>query len=182
MQQAQRFSVATPATGIAPVRILMPSPIGPLGVELRSTAVTRVVIDPAAPERATFTPLQEMRGGELLDEVCGRLAEYFAGARRKLDIEWNLGPSGCTGLARRVLKEVAKIPYGKTRTFEGIADATGRSEALPQVLAALLTNPIPIVIACHRVIAADGGLGGYVAGVERKSWLLAAESSPRLEP
>ena len=159
----------------------MPSPIGPLGVELRLTAVTRVVIDPAAAERAAFTPLHEVRS-ELLDEVCGRLSEYFAGARRKLDIEWNLGASGCTGFARRVLKETAKVPYGKTRTFESIADVAGRPDAHPQVLAVLLTNPIPIVIACHRVIAADGGLGGYVAGIERKRWLLAAESSPRIEP
>ncbi|HYL05405.1 MAG TPA: methylated-DNA--[protein]-cysteine S-methyltransferase [Thermoanaerobaculia bacterium] len=181
MQQAQRFSVAAPADGVAPVRILMPSPIGALGVELRSTVVTRVVIDPAATERATFTPLHKMCGGEPLDEVCGRLAEYFAGARRKLDVEWSLAPSGCTGFARRVLKETAKIPYGKTRTFESLAEVTGRPDAHPQVLAALLTNPIPIVIACHRVIAADGGLGGYVAGIERKRWLLSAESAPRLE-
>jgi methylated-DNA-[protein]-cysteine S-methyltransferase len=130
-------------------------------------------------ERATFPPLHQMRGSELLDEVCGRLSEYFAGARRKLDIEWNLGPSGCTGFARRVLKETAKIPYGKTRTCESIADVTGRPGAHPEVLAVLLTNPIPIVIACHRVITAGGGPCGYVAGIERKRWLLAAETSPR---
>jgi methylated-DNA-[protein]-cysteine S-methyltransferase len=80
-----------------------------------------------------------------------------------------------------VLKEAAKIPYGKTRTFQGIADLAGRPEAHLQVLSILLANPIPIVIACHRVVASDGGLGGYVAGAERKGWLLALESSARVE-
>jgi len=181
MQQAQRFSLPDHGDGVVPVRILMPSPLGALGVELRLAAVTRVVIDPADAERSTFTPLHELRGSELLDEVCGRLSEYFAGARRKLDVDFNLGPCGCTGFARRVLKEAAKIPYGRTRTFESIADLAGRPEAHLQVLSVLLANPIPIVIACHRVVGNDGALGGYVAGLERKRWLLALESSARVE-
>jgi methylated-DNA-[protein]-cysteine S-methyltransferase len=181
MQQAQRFTLTAQGDGVVPIRILMPSPIGPLGVELRRTAVTRVLIDPAEAERASFIPLHEIDGSELLDEVCGRLSEYFAGARRKLELEFNLAPCGCTGFARRVLKEAAKIPYGKTRTFQGIADLAGRPEAHLQVLSILLANPIPIVIACHRVVASDGGLGGYVAGAERKGWLLALESSARVE-
>lgn len=159
----------------------MPSPIGALGVELRRNVVTRVVIEPGEVEQTSFTPLHEMASSELLDEVCGRISEYFAGARRKLELEWNLAPCGCQGYARRVLKEVAKIPYGRTRTCAGIAELTGRPGASPQVVAALLTNPLPIVIACHRVIADDGGLGGYVAGADRKRWLLALESSARLE-
>jgi methylated-DNA-[protein]-cysteine S-methyltransferase len=180
MQEVQRFGL-TAQGGAVPIRILMPSPIGPLGVELRQAAVTRVSIDPAEPERASFTPLHEVGGSEILDEVCGRLSEYFAGARRKLDIAWNLGPCGCTGFPRRVLKEAAKIPYGKTRTCQGLADLSGRPEARLQVVSILLANPIPIVIACHRVIADDGGLGSYVAGTERKRWLLALESAPRIE-
>jgi methylated-DNA-[protein]-cysteine S-methyltransferase len=159
----------------------MPSPIGALGVELHRTVVTRLVIEPAEPERLSFTPLHEATGSDLLDEVCGRISEYLAGARRKLELEWNLGPCGCKGYARRVLKEVAKIPYGRTRTAEGIAGLTGRPDACPQVVAILLANPIPIVIACHRVVAADGSPGGYVAGVERKRWLLALESSAYVE-
>jgi methylated-DNA-[protein]-cysteine S-methyltransferase len=181
MQETQSSVLPAALPGAVPVRILMPSPIGLLGVELRRTTVTRLVIDPAEAERLSFTPLHEMAGSELLDEVCGRISEYFAGARRKLDLEWNLGPCGCNGYARRVLKEAAKIPYGRTRTIEGIADLTGRPDAHPQVVSILLANPMPIVIACHRVIANDGGVGDYVAGADRKRWLLALEGSARIE-
>jgi methylated-DNA-[protein]-cysteine S-methyltransferase len=181
MQQAQPSVFPVAVQDVVPVRILMPSPIGALGVELCRTAVTRVVIEPADSERSAFTPLHQLAGSELFDEVCGRISEYFAGARRKLELEWSLIPCGIDGYARRVLKEAAKIPYGRTRTFESIADLTGRPDAYPQVLSILLSNPIPIVIACHRVVADDGGLGGYVAGLDRKRWLLELESSPRVE-
>jgi len=181
MHPTQRYSFPEARDAVAPVRILMPSPVGPLGVELQRTAVTRLLIDPGEAERCSFIPLHEVDGSELLDEICGRLAEYLAGARRRLDLEFNLAPCGCTAYARRVLKETAKIPYGKTRTCLGLADQTGRPEAHTQVSSILLANPLPIVIACHRVLASDGSLGGYVGGVERKRWLLALESSARIE-
>src|SRR4051794_40839626 len=76
-----------PESAAQPVRILMPSPIGPLGVELRGIAVAGVRIDPAEPERASFAPLHQIDGSDFLDEVFGQLAEYFAGARRRLDLE-----------------------------------------------------------------------------------------------
>jgi methylated-DNA-[protein]-cysteine S-methyltransferase len=155
-------------------RVLMPSPIGSLGVELLGTAVTRLIIEPGEPER--FRPLHQVDGSELLDEVFGRLAEYFAGARRKLELAFDLGATGIDAFARRVLKETAKVPYGRTRTCHEIADATGRPDCRVETLAALLGNPIPIVIPCHRVLAGDGGLGEYVGGCARKRWLLELES------
>jgi methylated-DNA-[protein]-cysteine S-methyltransferase len=179
MQQTQRCGLPEAGDAVEPIRILLPSPLGPLGLELRQMAVTRLVFDPAEAERAAFTPLHALDGSELLDEICGRLSEYLAGARRRLEIAFNLVPCGCTGLARRVLKEAAKIPYGRTRTYQAIADLTGRPEAHLQVRSILLANPIPIVIACHRVLAEDGSLGDYVGGVERQRWLLAMESSAR---
>ena len=78
--------------------------------------------------------------------------------------------------ARRVLKEVAKIPYGRTRTCQEIAEAAGRPGADRQILSVLLENPIPILIPCHRVVAGQSGIGSYVGGGERKSWLLDLES------
>ncbi len=154
----------------------MPSPIGLLGVELAGSAVTRLLIDPAEAERRSFTRLHDLDGSDFLDEVFGRLSEYFAGARRKLDLEFDLRPCGVNGFARRVLRETAKIPYGKTRTYQGIADAADRPEAARQVLSILLENPIPILIPCHRVINEPAAPGGYVGGGERKSWLLEMES------
>jgi methylated-DNA-[protein]-cysteine S-methyltransferase len=163
------------------VRVLMPSPIGPLGVELLGTAVTRLLIDPPAPQRDGFTPLHQIDGSDFLDEVFGRLSEYFAGARRRLDLEYDLGPCGVNGFARRVLKEAAKVPYGKTRTYRTIADSSGRPDAYRQVLSILLENPIPIVIPCHRVITNKSGIGSYIGGCERKRWLLDLEQAG-LEP
>ncbi|HEX9944395.1 MAG TPA: methylated-DNA--[protein]-cysteine S-methyltransferase [Thermoanaerobaculia bacterium] len=157
-------------------RVLMPSPIGPLGVELLGTAVTRLVIEPAEPARSCFTPLHQIDGSDFLDEVFGRLAEYFAGARRRLDLEFDLAAAGVGAFERRVLKETAKVPYGRTRTCHEIAEAAGRPDCRLEVLAALLGNPIPIVIPCHRVLADDGGLGEYVGGGPRKRWLLEMES------
>jgi methylated-DNA-[protein]-cysteine S-methyltransferase len=158
------------------LRVLMPSPIGPLGVELLGTALTRLIIAPAEPDRSSFTPLHRLDGSDSLDEVFGRLAEYFAGARRKLDVEFDLAVCGVAGFVRRVLKETAKVPYGKTRTYQEIAEASGRPDCRQEVLAILRDNPIPIVIPCHRVVAEDGGLGEYVGGSQRKRWLLELEN------
>jgi len=174
---------STPARDNAPeaLKILMPSPIGLLGVELVGSAVTRLLIDPSEAERRCFLPLHDIDGSEFLDEVFGRLSEYFAGARRKLDLEFDLRPCGVNGFARRVLRETAKIPYAKTRTYQEIAEAADRPEASRQVLSILLENPIPVLIPCHRVINDPSSPGSYVGGGERKSWLLGMESRG-LEP
>ena len=160
-----------------PLRVLMPSPIGPLGVALLGTAVVGVRIDPPRPERANFTPLHKIDGSDALDEIFGHLSEYFAGARRKLEVEYDLAHCGVSGLARRVLKEAAKIPYGRTRTHQTIAEALGRPDDYRQVLSALLENPLPILIPCHRVVPAKG-IGSYIGGSDRKRWLLDMESRP----
>jgi methylated-DNA-[protein]-cysteine S-methyltransferase len=174
--EAQPHISPVPESAPEIVRVLMPSPIGPLGVELLGTAVTRLIIEPDEPERSCFTPLHQIDGSEFLDEVFGRLAEYFAGARRKLDLAFDLGASGLGAFERRVLKEAAKVPYGRTRTYHEIAEATGRPDCRLAVLAALRGNPIPIVIPCHRVLAEDGALGEYVGGCARKRWLLELEN------
>lgn len=154
-------------------RVLMPSPIGPLGLELLGTALTRLLIEPPQPD--SFTPLHLVEGSESLDEVLGRLAEYFAGARRKLDVDFDLTVCGVAPYVRRVLRETTKIPYGRTRSYQEIAGASGRPECRQEVCAILLQNPIPVVIPCHRVIAEDGGPGDYVGGVQRKIVLLDLE-------
>jgi O-6-methylguanine DNA methyltransferase len=161
-----------------PLRVLMPSPIGHLGVELQGLVVTRLLIEPKGDDRALFTPLHKIGGSESLDEIFGRLSEYFAGARRKIEIEYDLTSCGLDNLARRVLKEACKIPYGRKRTYQGVAEAVGRPEAYRQVLAILLDNPIPILIPCHRVVTHKGGVGSYIGGTDRKRWLLELERRP----
>lgn len=165
-----------PESGTPLVRVLMPSPIGPLGVEVLGAAVTRVLIEPAEPELSTFTPLQVIEESEFLDEVFGRLSEYFAGARRKLDLEIDFAACAGGAFARRVLRETARIAYGRTRTYRNVAEAVGRPDCASEVRSVLLGNPLPILVPCHRVTADDGGLGEYVGGGRRKRWLLDLES------
>lgn len=179
--EAQERSIPAQQSAAEPLRVLVPSPIGSLGVELTGSAVTRLVIEPGEKERRTFTPLHDLGGSDFLDEVFGRLSEYFAGARRKLDLEYDLRLCGLQGFARRVLRETVKVPYGRTRTYQGIAEAAGRPEAARQVLSILLENPIPILVPCHRVVAGPAAVGSYVGGSERKMWLLELESRG-LEP
>ena len=164
-----------------PLRVLMPSPIGHLGLELQGTVVTRLHIDPGKPARALFKPLHKIEGSDTLDEIFGRLSEYFAGARRRIEIEVDLAPCGLDTLSRRVLKETCKIPYGKTRTYQNLAEAVGRPEAYRQISSILQENPIPILIPCHRVVTNKGGIGSWVGGAERKKWLLEMESRPELD-
>lgn len=159
------------------LRVLFPSPIGDIGIELRNGIVTGLAIAPKARERRQYTLFTEVPGSDYLDleEAFGRFSEYFAGARPSPELEYDLGPSGVSGFTRRVLKEAAKIPYGKTRTYRKIATAAGRPDAYRIVLSSLLVNPIPILIPCHRVVTNKSGIGSYIGGKERKRWLLAME-------
>jgi methylated-DNA-[protein]-cysteine S-methyltransferase len=152
------------------VRVLMPSPLGPLGVELVGTSVTHLRIAPPEPELSAFIPLYQ-----IYDEVFGRLSEYFAGARRKLELAIDLAPCGASLPVRRLLKETARIPYGKTRTYKVLAEAAKVPEGASSVAAILLENPIPILIPCHRVVAGAAEIGNWVGGSERKRWLLDLE-------
>jgi len=175
MQESEEGLAPQPESPEPAWRVLMPSPLGPLGLVLTGSIVTRVLIDPPDGERSSYCSLNDLDGSDLLDEVCGRFAEYFAGARRKLEVDFDLCACGLEPFARRVLRETAKIPYGKTRTYRDVAEGAGRPEAYRQVLAVLAENLLPILIPCHRVVANRTGIGSYVAGCERKLWLLKME-------
>ncbi len=159
-------------------KILFPSPIGVIGIELAGEVLTRIALVPKGRDRASFRPFADLKKGERsahLDEVVGRFSEFLAGARKKIDIPTDLSRWNLDAFSRRVLKETAKVPYGRTRTYQQIATATGRPSAYRQVLAVLQTNPLPLVIPCHRVVTTKSGPGSYVAGTSKKSWLLKME-------
>jgi methylated-DNA-[protein]-cysteine S-methyltransferase len=158
-----------------PLKVLLPSPIGDLGLTLRGTVVTGLKVAPQRSEKSRYTPFAKLADSDFLDEVFGRLSEYLAGARPSPDLDYDLAETGLGSFARRVLKETAKVPYGKTRTYRKIATGAGRPEAYRQVLAILMANPIPLLIPCHRVVTNKSGIGSWVAGKERKRWLLAME-------
>jgi O-6-methylguanine DNA methyltransferase len=169
-------AATTVAGASGEVRFSMPSPIGNLAVSLLDGRVTGVLIKPRRRVLAGYTPFIELEDeSEFLEELFGRVSEYFAGVRRRLEIDWDLEPSGVSGFARRVLKETAKIPYGRTRTYRDIAAAAGQPDAYRLVLATLIENPIPLVIPCHRVTTNKSGIGSYIGGKDAKRWLLDME-------
>lgn len=155
--------------------MLLPSPIGELGLTLRGTVVTALIIAPAGVERERYTPFTELDGDEFLEEMVGHFSEYFAGARTSLELEHDLSDFELSSFARRVFRETTKIPFGRTRTYNKVAALAGRAEAYRQVLAILVANPIPILIPCHRVVTHKSGIGSFVGGQERKRWLMAME-------
>jgi methylated-DNA-[protein]-cysteine S-methyltransferase len=128
---------------------------------------------PAAPAaRASQASPTSPRTAGLLREVRRQLAEYFAGERRIFDLP--LAPRG-TEFERRVWQEVAAIPYGTTRSYGQVAQAVGSPAAYRAVGRANGSNPIPLVIPCHRVIGTDGSLTGYGGGLPLKRYLLDLE-------
>lgn len=157
------------------VRFVMPVPFGSVAMELTDDKVTRVLINPKKKLIKNFPPFEEQMGeSEELEELFGRLSEYFAGVRRKLDLAWDLPPN-VTGLPRRIFKETARIPYGRTRTYREVATAAGQEDAYRVVLATLIENPLPLVIPCHRVTTNKSGIGSYVGGKKVKRWLVDME-------
>lgn len=113
-----------------------------------------------------------------LDAVRRELDEYFAGRRQDFDIalDWALTAAG---FRRRVLRECARIPFGTTSTYKQMAAAAGSPRAFRAAGGALGSNPIPIIVPCHRVLASGGGLGGYTGGLDRKRLLLSIEAAAR---
>ena len=165
--------IAVPAP-IEPLHLLVGSPLGTLGIDLVGERVTHLAIAPPAREQKIATPLAKLKRNDEIDEILGRLSEYFAGVRKNPEVEFDLGPSGVDSFARRVLKETCRVPYGKTRTYQMIAEAAGRPDSYRQALSILLANPIPILIPCHRVVA-KSGVGSYIGGTRKKQWLLRLE-------
>jgi methylated-DNA-[protein]-cysteine S-methyltransferase len=115
-----------------------------------------------------------LRAPARLDPARRELDEFFAGRRRGFDLplDWRLVRAG---FMRRVLAQTARIPYGAVSSYGSIAAAAGSPRAFRAAGTALGGNPIPIVVPCHRVLHAGGGLGGYAGGLERKRLLLELE-------
>jgi methylated-DNA-[protein]-cysteine S-methyltransferase len=109
------------------------------------------------------------------DGVRRELDEYFEGRRTSFDLplDWRL----TRGFNRQVLRRTAEIPYGQVSTYSKVAAAAGSPRAYRAAGNALGSNPIPIVVPCHRVLHSGGGMGGYGGGLERKEFLLQLEGA-----
>ena len=111
----------------------------------------------------------------LVDAARRELDEYFAGRRQRFDVDldWSL----IAGFGKSVLEATARIPYGAVSTYREVAEEAGNRKAARAAGNALGSNPIAIVIPCHRVLHSGGGLGGYGGGLAKKEYLLQLEGA-----
>ncbi|MBA2793945.1 MAG: methylated-DNA--[protein]-cysteine S-methyltransferase [Thermoleophilaceae bacterium] len=156
------------------------SPLGPLTL----AASARGLLVVAYPDRPLDTVLEwlarevsprVLEAPKRLDPVRRELDEYFEGRLRKFTtkIDWAL----TRGFGKKVLQSTARIPYGEVRTYGQVAESAGSARAVRAAGNGLGSNPMPVVVPCHRVVRTGGGLGGYTGGLERKEALLAIESA-----
>jgi len=195
----RRLSVAAPATapdldrlrarlarGAAAAGILdvayapVDSPLGELAVFVTPRGLVQLSypgepLDAQVAEIASRLSPRVLRAPERTDAVRRQLDDYFAGRRRVFDvpIDWRL----VRGFAAGVLRATARIPFGTLATYRQVAERAGSPRAYRAAGNALGANPIPIVVPCHRVVHAGGGLGGYTGGLERKAYLLELEGA-----
>ncbi|MEX0868220.1 MAG: methylated-DNA--[protein]-cysteine S-methyltransferase [Nitriliruptoraceae bacterium] len=152
-------------------RRMLTSPLGPLMATSNGIAVTSLQFGGDEELAATTAD-----GGadDVLDVLASQLGEYFAGMRRTFAVP--LEASG-TPFQQAAWGALADVGWGRTCTYGELAVKIGRPTSVRAVAAALGRNPIAIIIACHRVIGADGRLTGYAGGLERKAALLDLESA-----
>jgi methylated-DNA-[protein]-cysteine S-methyltransferase len=147
--------------------IEMKSPIGSLTLVEDGGALVGVYMETSQP------PPAERRSTPLLARAAEQLREYFAGEREKFDLP--LEPQG-TEFQRAVWSALIDIPFGETCSYAAIAKRVRRPSAVRAVGAANGSNPIALIIPCHRVIGSNGSLTGYGGGISRKRWLLNHEN------
>lgn len=110
-----------------------------------------------------------------LDTVARELDEYFAGRRHRFDVplDWRLS----AGFRATVLHRLSQIGYGHTASYAAVAQLADNPKAVRAVGSACATNPLPLVVPCHRVVRTDGGIGGYIGGGNAKRTLLTLEGT-----
>jgi methylated-DNA-[protein]-cysteine S-methyltransferase len=156
------------------------SPIGELVVFVTPRGLLRIKyadepIEGVLADVAARVSPRILRAPARTDEARHELEAYFGLRRRafNLPIDWSL----VRGFTANVLRQTARIPFGDVLTYGQVAAQAGSPRAARAAGNALGSNPIPIVETCHRVLHADGGLGGYSGGLDRKRYLLALEGS-----
>jgi methylated-DNA-[protein]-cysteine S-methyltransferase len=155
------------------------SPLGQLVVAATPRGLVRLAYLDSSREDEVLDDLAArlspriLEAPERLDEARRELDEYFERRRDGFDlpIDWSLSH----GFTAEVLRQTARIGFGKTSTYAEVAGRAGSPRAVRAAGNALGANPIPVVVPCHRVLRTGGALGGYTGGVERKEFLLRLE-------
>ena len=157
----------------------MDSPIGALLLAATPAGLVRVAFerenhDDVLTELSSAISPRVLRSPRRVDDVARQLDEYFTGQRRTFDVAVDLQLS--KGFRRAVLTHLLESPYGERESYTVVARAAGNGKAVRAAGSACATNPIPLVVPCHRVVRTDGTYGQYRGGPEAKHLLLTMEA------
>ncbi len=178
---ASRVEAEAAGRGLLDVAVAaVGSPIGELLVAVTPRGLVRVAFaeedrDGVLAGLAREISPRILESASATDDVRRELEEFFAAGRMRFEVR--IDRRLIHGIARDVLRATSRIPYGRVSTYGAVAKEIGRPTAARAVGRALGSNPIPVVIPCHRVIGADGALTGYAGGLDRKVALLELEGS-----
>ena len=156
------------------------TPIGPLLLAATDEGLVRVAFeiedsDEVMEELAARVSPRLLEAPGRLDAVRRQIEEYFEGRRTAFEVPVDMQLAH--GFRRKALGFVANIPYGRTASYKEVASGAGSPAAIRAAGSACATNPVPIVVPCHRVLRTGGGLGGYGGGLDRKEQLLRLEGA-----
>ncbi|MDH0301844.1 MULTISPECIES: methylated-DNA--[protein]-cysteine S-methyltransferase [unclassified Pseudomonas] len=156
---------------------LMQSPVGTLTLVVRGERLAAVLWESERENRVRLGELHRDDRHAVLRDTARQLGEYFAGQRRRFDLDLDFAG---TAFQRQVWAALLTIPFGETRSYSDIARQIGNPDAVRAVGAANGRNPISIIAPCHRVIGASGSLTGFAGGLPAKQFLLALEGRESL--
>ena len=177
----ERLAAAAQRDGILDVAYrTIDSPVGTLLLAATAQGLIRVAYaseghDAVLQTLADRVSPRVLHAPGRLDTAARELSEYFAGHRRRFGLQLDLRLAA--GFRRTVLSHLPEIGYGHTATYAAVAQLAGRPRAFRAVGTACATNPLPVVVPCHRVVRSDGSTGGYLGGPAAKRTLLALEAA-----
>jgi methylated-DNA-[protein]-cysteine S-methyltransferase len=159
---------------------IVDTPVGSLLLAGTATGLVRVAFENEDHDRvlemlATRLSPRVLRAPGRLADAARQLDEYFAGTRTGFELPLDLSLSG--GFRQAVQRYLPQIGYGQTRTYAQVAGLVGNPRAVRAVATACATNPLPVIVPCHRVLRTDGTLGGYRGGLTAKTTLLRLEAA-----
>jgi methylated-DNA-[protein]-cysteine S-methyltransferase len=177
----ERLGAAAQADGLLDVAYrTLDTPVGPLLIAATEVGLVRVAFETEGFDAVLQSLSDEVSPRVLhdaarLDSTARELDDYFVGRRRVFDLalDWRL----TRGFRAEVQRHLAEIEYGHTATYAAVALLAGNPKAVRAVGSACATNPLPVVVPCHRVVRSDGTMGNYLGGVEAKRALLALEAA-----
>ncbi len=172
--------MSTTAATISTRHVIVDSPIGALTLVRNEDGLTGLYYPGhwTRPDRNSFGP-RVSNNDHGFDEAIAQLTEYFAGERYDFDLP--LKPRG-SNHAQQVWRLLAQIPYGHTTTYGELAHRVGGGVGARDIGGFVGSNPLSILIPCHRVIGAGGKLTGYAGGLDRKRYLLELEKAIPASP